>query len=169
MPLQKYWCECNLSLVFKSVYYLQCTESTALLAAIGWPLLRVLNECTATSRFTRLLHVRFGILRQNNDSFIYIFFSLALQFPWALASAFSFMIILLTVGLLGRVISSSQSLYLSTQNKYIHIPNIHALCGIWSHDPDFRASEDSSCPRPLGYCDRLHYIYADVFWRITLF
>jgi hypothetical protein len=30
--------------------------------------------------------------------------------PWALASAFSVMIILQTVGLLGRVISSSQGL-----------------------------------------------------------
>jgi hypothetical protein len=43
---------------------------------------------------------------------IFFFFSLALQPPWALASAFSFMIIL---GLLGRVISSSQGLYLNTE------------------------------------------------------
>jgi hypothetical protein len=26
-----------------------------------------------------------------------------------------------------------------TQNKHIHIPNIHALCGIRTHDPGFRA------------------------------
>jgi hypothetical protein len=32
-----------------------------------------------------------------------------------------------------------------TQNKHIHIPNIHALCGIRTHDPGFRASEDSTC------------------------
>jgi hypothetical protein len=32
-----------------------------------------------------------------------------------------------------------------TQNKHIHIPNIHALCGIRTHDPGFRASEDSAC------------------------
>jgi hypothetical protein len=39
--------------------------------------------------------------------------------PWALASAFSFMIILQTVGLLGRVISLSQGLYLNTgQHKH---------------------------------------------------
>jgi hypothetical protein len=41
-----------------------------------------------------------------------------------------------------------------TQNKHIHIPNIHALCGIRTHDPSFRASEDSSCFRPLGYLVR---------------
>jgi hypothetical protein len=35
--------------------------------------------------------------------------------PWALASAFSFMIIWQTAGLLGRVISSSQGLYLNTE------------------------------------------------------
>jgi hypothetical protein len=41
-----------------------------------------------------------------------------------------------------------------TQNKHIHIPNIHALCWIRTEDPSFQASEDSSCLRPLGYCDR---------------
>jgi hypothetical protein len=39
-----------------------------------------------------------------------------------------------------------------TQNK--HIPNIHALSGIRTHDPSVHASEDSSSLRPLGYCDR---------------
>jgi hypothetical protein len=41
-----------------------------------------------------------------------------------------------------------------TQNKHVHTPNIHALCGIRTHEPSFRASEDSSCLRPLGYCYR---------------
>jgi hypothetical protein len=88
------------------------------------------------------------------------FFPLALEHPWALASLFSFMIILQTVGLLGRVISLSQGLYLKhrttqAQNKHILTPKIHVLCGILTHDPGFRASEDSSCLRPLGYYDRL--------------
>jgi hypothetical protein len=39
-----------------------------------------------------------------------------------------------------------------TQNKRIHTSNIHALNGIRTHDPGFRASEDSSCLRPLGGC-----------------
>jgi hypothetical protein len=47
------------------------------------------------------------------------------------------------------------------QNKHIHIPNIHAMCGIRIHDPGFRASEDSTCLRPLGYLDRLRYRLED--------
>jgi hypothetical protein len=31
-----------------------------------------------------------------------------------------------------------------TQNKHIHISNINALCGIQTHDPGFRASEDNA-------------------------
>jgi hypothetical protein len=42
-----------------------------------------------------------------------------------------------------------------TQNKHIHTPNIHALSGIRAHDPGFRASENSSCLRPVGYRDLL--------------
>jgi hypothetical protein len=38
-----------------------------------------------------------------------------------------------------------------TQNKHIHIPKIHALCGIRTHDPGFRGSEDST---RLSYRDR---------------
>jgi hypothetical protein len=65
-----------------------------------------------------------------------------------------------TVGLLGRVINSSQGRYLNTgqhkhRNKHTHTPNIHALSGIRTHDPSVRASEDSSCLRPRGYCDWL--------------
>jgi hypothetical protein len=84
--------------------------------------------------------------------------------PWPLL--LSFMIILQTVRLLGRVISSSQGLYLplpkhrttQTQNKHMHITNIHAFYGIRTHDPSFQASEYSSFLRPLGYCDRHHRI-----------
>jgi hypothetical protein len=82
--------------------------------------------------------------------------------PWSLL--FSFIIILQTVEHLGRVISSSQGFYLNTgqhkQNKHIHTPNIQALCGIRTHDLSFRAIENSSCFRPLGYCDRPH-IFSD--------
>jgi hypothetical protein len=51
---------------------------------------------------------------------------------------------------------------------------IHALCGIQTHDPGFRASEDSACLRQLGYRDRPMYIKLynmymknSVFWDIT--
>jgi hypothetical protein len=57
-----------------------------------------------------------------------------------------------SVGLPGRVISPSQGRYLTqTQNKQT---DIHALSGIRTHDPSVRASEDSSCLRPRGHCDR---------------
>jgi hypothetical protein len=62
-----------------------------------------------------------------------------------------------SVGLLGRVISSSQGLCLYT-NRKTHTTQtlkIHALSGIPTHGPGVRASEDSSCLRPLGYSDRL--------------
>jgi hypothetical protein len=80
--------------------------------------------------------------------------------PWPLL--FSFMIILQTVGLLGRVISSLQGLYLNTGqhehriNTYTHTQNIHVFCGIRTNDPGFRESEDSTClkrslPWPAQY------------------
>jgi hypothetical protein len=47
-----------------------------------------------------------------------------------------------------------------TQNKRIHTRNIHALSGIWTHDPSVRASEDSSCLRPRCCCDRLTFFIA---------
>jgi hypothetical protein len=41
-----------------------------------------------------------------------------------------------------------------TQNKHIYTPNIRDLSGIRTHGHSVRASEDSSCFRPRGYCDR---------------
>jgi hypothetical protein len=75
--------------------------------------------------------------------------------PWPL---FSFLIYSQSVGLLGRVNSSSQGLYLNTGqhkhtiNTYAH--NIHALSEIRTHDHSVPESEDSSCLRPLGYRGR---------------
>jgi hypothetical protein len=42
------------------------------------------------------------------------------------------------------------------RKTHIHTqePNTHALSWIRTHDPSFRASEDSACLRPLGYRDR---------------
>jgi hypothetical protein len=87
--------------------------------------------------------------------------SVAFCFPFAPPPAptgawggfLSSMIILQAVGPLGRGISSSQGRYLHT-GQHIHTPNIHALCGTRTHVPGFRANEDSSCFRPLGYRDR---------------
>jgi hypothetical protein len=61
-----------------------------------------------------------------------------------------------SVGLLGRVISSSQGLYLyKNTEKGTQTLNIHALSGIRTHGPGVRASEDNSCLRPPSYRDRL--------------
>jgi hypothetical protein len=88
------------------------------------------------------------------------FFSFGVTAPvWGLArnSPFHFGLLDLrhSVGLLGRVISSSQGLYLYTNTKKrTHTSNSHALSRIRTHDPGFRASEDSACLRQLGYRDR---------------
>jgi hypothetical protein len=63
-----------------------------------------------------------------------------------------------SVGLLGREISPSQGRYLHTE-QYKHRINayntdIHASSMIQIHDPSVRASEDGSCLRPCGLCDR---------------
>jgi hypothetical protein len=66
-----------------------------------------------------------------------------------------------SVGLLGRVISSSQGLYLTQTQKNAHTTqtlNIHAVNRIRTHGLGVRASEDRSCPRPLGYRDRHSHV-----------
>jgi hypothetical protein len=82
------------------------------------------------------------------------------SYTFTVSSFFFHLKILQAVGLLERVISSSLGLYLNTgqhkQNKHIHIPNIHAFCGIRTNDPVFRASEVSTCLKTLGYRDRPH-------------
>jgi hypothetical protein len=64
------------------------------------------------------------------------------------------------VGLLERVISTSQGRYLNTgQHKHrinAHT-DIHDLNRIRTHDPTDRESEDISFLRPRGHCDR-HFI-----------
>jgi hypothetical protein len=89
---------------------------------------------------------------------------MAPQPSWALAAFyFSFLIYEYTraVGLLERVISSSQGLYLNTrQHKHrkTHIHIIKHPCpqgGIRTRNHGLRAIEDCSCLRPLGYRDRL--------------
>jgi hypothetical protein len=70
-----------------------------------------------------------------------------------------------SVGFLGRVISSLQGLYLYTNTKthtHTQTLNIHALSGIRTHDPGFRASEDSALLRPLGYRDRQ---WENIVWK----
>jgi hypothetical protein len=94
-----------------------------------------------------------------NQVKLLLFFHLLYSPPWALAFAFQFHD-LFTDGrtlwasdqFVARPLPKHRTAY--TQNKHIHTPNIHALCGIRTHDPSFQASEDSTCPRPLGCRDR---------------
>jgi hypothetical protein len=97
---------------------------------------------------------------------ISFFFALQAQFgPWPTSMKFfillAFLYLRQLVGLLGRVISLLQGLYLYTNTEkrarahtHTQTLHIHALSGIRTHDPGFRASEDSACLRPLGYRDR---------------
>jgi hypothetical protein len=75
------------------------------------------------------------------------------SYTFMVSRLFFILIILQKLGLLGWVIRSSQGLYLHT-GQHKHIPNIHTLCGIRTHDPGSRASEDNECRRLLGYRDR---------------
>jgi hypothetical protein len=90
---------------------------------------------------------------------------LALWPLWALAAFQS--PDLLTIGgtpwpsdqLVARPLSKHRAA--QTEDKQIYTPNIHALCEIRTLDPSVRASEDSSCLRPFGYCDRHMSMYTD--------
>jgi hypothetical protein len=61
-----------------------------------------------------------------------------------------------SAGLIGRVTTLAQGLYLYTNRKThtTQILNIQALSGVQTHAPGVRASEDSLCLRPLGYRER---------------
>jgi hypothetical protein len=88
-----------------------------------------------------------------------VFFSMALQPPWFLASDFQFHDHFTD----GRTPWMSDQLVTSplpkhrttqTQNRHIYIRNIHALCGIKTHDLGFRASDDSACLRSCPAWER---------------
>jgi hypothetical protein len=59
---------------------------------------------------------------------------------------------LLGLGLLGWGISPSER-PLPKHKINGHNTDIHALGGIWTHDPSVRASKNSSCLRPRSHCD----------------
>jgi hypothetical protein len=56
--------------------------------------------------------------------------------------------------LAARCKASAKNRITHTQNKHIYTPNIHIWSGIRTHDPSFRAREDSSCLREHSDCDR---------------
>jgi hypothetical protein len=92
----------------------------------------------------------------------FIFFLLALQPPWTLAPDFQFhdhftddRTPWASDQLIARPLPKHTTA--QTQNNHIHVPNTSVLCGIRTNDPSFRASEDSTCLRPLG--ERFRYSY----------
>jgi hypothetical protein len=94
------------------------------------------------------------------------FFPLVLQPLWALVSAFQFHDHFTdgrTPWTSDQLVAKPLTKHRTTQTQNKHTPNIHALCGIRTHDPSFRASEDSSYLRLLGYCDRHWGILQDNF------
>jgi hypothetical protein len=156
----------------KRVWWAICSSHCALLGSCS---------LLSNQKTTRSAYWSYWISPNYRDIFFLQWLFQLIQGPGLLFS--SVIIFTQTTGLLGREISPSQGLYLNTgqhkQNKHIHAPNIHALGGIRTHDPSIRASENHSCLRPRGYCDRhrdiLPYIiiiiiiiiiyYLIQFWR----
>jgi hypothetical protein len=108
------------------------------------------------------------------SSLVAILFSMALSARWGPRPLIQFRNhFSQTVGVLGRVISPSQGRYLNTeqhkQNKCIRTPNIHGLSGIRTLDSSVRASEDSSCLRRRGYCDRPSHNYYAIICSLLWF
>jgi hypothetical protein len=90
--------------------------------------------------------------------YYYYYYYGSTTLSWALAAFLCSLSYTQSVELLGRGISPSQGLHLHTeQHKHrinAHNTDLHALSGIRTHDPSVRASEDSSCLRPLSHWDR---------------
>jgi hypothetical protein len=115
-----------------------------------------------------------------NDRVMYIFFFGATASIWAMAylhetlrfTSVFFLDVRQSVGFLGRVISSSQGLCLYTNTEkctYTQTLNIHALSGIRTHNPGYRANEGSTCLRPLGYRDQRLSTLPHKYLKLFLF
>jgi hypothetical protein len=63
--------------------------------------------------------------------------------------------------------TNDQLVATQTQNKHIHIQNIHPLCGMRTHDPGFRANEESACFRHLGHRDRHVLSHRSYKWKLV--
>jgi hypothetical protein len=81
--------------------------------------------------------------------------------PWNSPFHFDYLDLRHSLGLLGRVISSTQGLYLYTNTEKRTHTHKHQTSMPWVGDSNIwsRASEDSACLRPLGYRDRLWKLY----------
>jgi hypothetical protein len=112
-----------------------------------------------------------------NYYYYYYYYYCSTALCWALAP----FLVLYTVGRTPRTGHQSVARPISTHRTAKHRINthntdIHALSGIRNHDPRVRASEESSCFRPLGHCDwpsnyintqivLVHYTCGGLFWK----
>jgi hypothetical protein len=125
------------------------------------------TQTTNTNNFLTFKHLVMTVANQKYihksvrdvimKCFPIVYLSMALQpFCWTLAAIFSFLT-LYTVGRtpwtgdqpVARLLPTHRTT--QTQNKFT---DIHALSGIRTDDSSVRASEDSSCLRLRGHCDR---------------
>jgi hypothetical protein len=98
------------------------------------------------------------IISSSNSSISIIYCYCSTVLCWTLAAFSVSWSYTQSVGLLEQGIGPSQGHYLHIGE---HKPRINAqnsdicaLSGIRAHDPSVRVSEDSSCLRPRGHCDR---------------
>jgi hypothetical protein len=68
-----------------------------------------------------------------------------------------------------QLVTRPLSTHRMTHRINAHNTYIHALSGIRTYDHSVRASEDSSCFRPRGHCDRPTYILWYKKWQMTDF
>jgi hypothetical protein len=57
----------------------------------------------------------------------------------------------------------------TTQTHNNHIPNIHTLSGIQTHEPSVRSSKENSCHRPRGHSDRLFSSLLTIILSLSYF
>jgi hypothetical protein len=104
-----------------------------------------------------------AIQNDRYSDYYYYYYYGSTALCWALAAFSDSWSYTQSVRLLGRGINPSQGLYLHTeQHKQridAHNTDIHALSGIRTRDPNVRVSEDSSCLRLRGHCDRRYSDY----------
>jgi hypothetical protein len=61
------------------------------------------------------------------------------------------------------------STYTQNNTNKINASDTHVSSGNQTHDPSVRASEDGSCHRPRGHCDRLMHYLRSIYSKCARF
>jgi hypothetical protein len=109
---------------------------------------RLLRPKLPASVLSRLICSPLG-----DTTYLSVYLPMALQSLLLDLGLFFSLLILYTAGRTPRTEDQPVARPLPTHRINAHT-DIHALSGILTHDPSVRASEDSSCLRPRGHCDR---------------